>query len=134
VYRACDRIRAARDVAVTRPKPGKALLAALRSGDPAEVGPLLSNDLQPAAVSLQPELRRTLSIGRTAGALGSVVSGSGPTCAFLVAGAEQAVDLTVALSGAGVCRSAVRATGPAQGAVVLSSVPGGKPSARPAQP
>jgi 4-diphosphocytidyl-2-C-methyl-D-erythritol kinase len=134
VYQACDRIRAARDVAVTRPKPGKALLAALRSGDPAEVGPLLSNDLQPAAVSLQPDLRRTLAIGREHGALGSIVSGSGPTCAFLAADAEQAVDLTVALSSAGVCRSAVRVTGPAQGAAVLGSVPGGKPSARPAQP
>ena len=130
VYRACDRIRASRDVAVTRPRPNTGLLAALRSGDPAEVGPLLSNDLQPAAVSLQPDLRRTLSIGRSAGALGSIVSGSGPTCAFLVADGKQAVDLTVALSGAGVCRSAVRVTGPAPGATVLGS-PHGARSAHP---
>ena len=127
VYRACDRIRAARDAAVTRPRPGTGLLAALRSGDPAEVGPLLSNDLQPAALSLQPDLRRTLSVGRSAGALGSIVSGSGPTCAFLAADAEQAVDLAVALSGAGVCRSVVRVTGPAQGAVVVSTPRGAAP-------
>jgi 4-diphosphocytidyl-2-C-methyl-D-erythritol kinase len=127
VYRACDRIRAARDAAVTRPRPSTGLLAALRSGDPAEVAPLLSNDLQPAALSLQPDLRRTLSVGRSAGALGSIVSGSGPTCAFLAADAEQAVDLAVALSGAGVCRSVARVTGPAPGAAVVSSLRGASP-------
>jgi 4-diphosphocytidyl-2-C-methyl-D-erythritol kinase len=131
VYRACDRIRAARDVAVTRPSPGTGLLAALRSGDPAEVGPMLSNDLQPAALSLQPDLRRTLSVGRSGGALGSIVSGSGPTCAFLVADAEQAVDLAVSLSGAGVCRSVVRVTGPAEGAVVVSTLRGATPPQAP---
>jgi 4-diphosphocytidyl-2-C-methyl-D-erythritol kinase len=96
-------------------------MSALRSGDPAEVGPLLSNELQPAAVSLRPELRRTLATGREYGALGAVVSGSGPTCAFLAPDAQRAVDLIVALTGAGVCRSAVRAVGPAQGAVVIGA-------------
>jgi 4-diphosphocytidyl-2-C-methyl-D-erythritol kinase len=134
VYRACDRIRAAREVAVTPPRPGTGLLAALRSGDPAEVGPLLSNDLQPAAVSLLPDLRRTLSVGRSAGALGSIVSGSGPTCAFLVADAGQAVDLAVALSGAGVCRSVARVTGPAQGAVVIDPERGARAPHAPAHP
>ena len=65
-------------------------MAALRSGDPAEVGPLLSNDLQPAALSLRPDLRRTLAAGAEHGALGGIVSGSGPTCAFLAANAAQA--------------------------------------------
>ncbi len=121
VYRACDRIRAARDITVAPPRLSTELMSALRSGDPAEVGPLLSNELQPAAVSLRPELRRTLATGREYGALGAVVSGSGPTCAFLVADAQRAVDLIVALTGAGVCRSAVRAVGPAQGAVVTAA-------------
>jgi 4-diphosphocytidyl-2-C-methyl-D-erythritol kinase len=120
VYRACDRIRAARGFAVASPKPSTELMAALRSGDPAEVGPLLSNELQPAAISLRPDLRRTLAVGREYGALGAVVSGSGPTCAFLVADAHLAVDLVVALTGAGVCRSAVRVSGPVQGAVLVS--------------
>ena len=120
VYRTCDRIRAARDIIAAPPRLNTELMSALRSGDPAEVGPLLSNELQPAAVSLRPELRRTLAIGREYGALGAIVSGSGPTCAFLVADAHRAVDLVVALTGAGVCRSAVRAVGPAQGAVVVS--------------
>lgn len=120
VYRACDRIRATRGITPAAPQPSTELMAALRSGDPAGVGPLLSNDLQPAAISLSPDLRRTLSVGREYGALGAVVSGSGPTCAFLVADAERAVDLVVALTGAGVCRSAVRVTGPVQGAVLVS--------------
>jgi len=120
VYRACDRIRAARDIIAAPPRLSNELMSALRSGDPAEVGPLLGNELQPAAVSLRPELRRTLAVGREYGALGAIVSGSGPTCAFLVADAHRAVDLVVALTGAGVCRSAVRAVGPAQGAVVVS--------------
>ena len=120
VYRACDRIRAARDIIAAPPRLSNELMSALRSGDPAEVGPLLGNELQPAAVSLRPELRRTLAVGREYGALGAIVSGSGPTCAFLVADAHRAVDFVVALTGAGVCRSAVRAVGPAQGAVVVS--------------
>jgi 4-diphosphocytidyl-2-C-methyl-D-erythritol kinase len=119
VYAACDRIRAARGVIPALPRPSAELMAALRSGDPAEVGPMLSNELQPAAVSLRPELRRTLAVGREYGALGAVVSGSGPTCAFLAADAQRAVDLVIALTGAGVCRSATRVVGPAQGAVVL---------------
>jgi 4-diphosphocytidyl-2-C-methyl-D-erythritol kinase len=120
VYRACDRIRASRDIIAAPPRLNTELMSALRSGDPAEVGPLLGNELQPAAVSLRPDLRRTLAVGREYGALGAIVSGSGPTCAFLVADAHRAMDLVIALTGAGVCRSAVRAVGPAQGAVVVS--------------
>ena len=86
-------------------------MAALRSGDPAELGPLLSNDLQPAALSLLPGLRRALAAGREHGALGAIVSGSGPTCAFLAADAAGARELAVALAGAGVCRTVARVTG-----------------------
>jgi 4-diphosphocytidyl-2-C-methyl-D-erythritol kinase len=126
VYAACDRLRAARAAAsaaarqVPEPALNTALLAALRSGDAAAVGPLLSNDLQSAAVSLMPELRRTLSAGREHGALGAMVSGSGPTCAFLAADAERARELAVSLTGAGVCRSVVHASGPAPGAAILA--------------
>jgi 4-diphosphocytidyl-2-C-methyl-D-erythritol kinase len=124
VYAACDRLRAAR-AAGDGEGPGlsTALMAALRSGDPAEVGPLLSNDLQPAAVSLRPDLRRTLNAGTEHGALGAIISGSGPTCAFLAANAAQARELAVALTGAGVCRSVLRVKGPAPGASVVTTVP-----------
>ena len=93
-------------------------MTALRSGDPAELGPLLSNDLQVAAISLRPELRRTLAAGIELGALGAIVSGSGPTCAYLAKNARHARDLAVALTGAGVCRTVAHVSGPAPGASV----------------
>jgi 4-diphosphocytidyl-2-C-methyl-D-erythritol kinase len=124
VYATCDRLRAARAAAGDRTQPGAPelshpLMTALRSGDPAKVGPLLSNDLQPAALSLQPELRRTLTAGREHGALGAIVSGSGPTCAFLASDAANAREIAVALTGAGVCRAVARASGPVPGAAVV---------------
>jgi 4-diphosphocytidyl-2-C-methyl-D-erythritol kinase len=96
-----------------------ALMSALRSGDAARLGRALSNDLQPAALSLYPGLRKTLAAGLELGALGALVAGSGPTCVFLAAGAERALELAVSLSGAGVCRSVARVTGPVPGAAVV---------------
>ena len=119
VYAACDRLRAARSAEQPpAPELSAELMAALRSGDPVAVGPLLSNDLQPAALSLQPLLRRALAAGRELGALGAIVSGSGPTCAFLAAGADEASELAVGITGAGVCRAVVQVSGPAPGASV----------------
>ena len=104
----------------------EALLAALSSGDPHALAPLLGNDLQPAALSLMPGLRRTLRAGVEAGALAGIVSGSGPTCAFLCASAEAAIDVGSELAGAGVCRTVRVARGPVHGARVLpTSAPGG---------
>jgi len=114
VYAACDRLRAARAGQADPPGPPQldtALMAALRSGEPAVLGPLLSNDLQPAAVSLLPRLRQALAAGREHGALGAIVSGSGPTCAFLARDGAHARDLAVALAGAGVCRTVATVTG-----------------------
>jgi 4-diphosphocytidyl-2-C-methyl-D-erythritol kinase len=140
VYAACDRIRApgesrgdsgpgrAGQTGQDGPGPAKvpapaldnALMAALRSGDPARLGPLLSNDLQPAAISLRPELRRALAAGRELGALGAMVCGSGPTCAFLARNRRHARDLAAALAGAGVCRTVAQVTGPVPGAYVMA--------------
>ena len=125
VYAARDRLRASRrgkdgqPPAIAEPQLNTGLMAALRSGDPSAVGPLLSNDLQPAALSLQPLLRRALQAGKEHGALGAIVSGSGPTCAFLAKDARAARDLAVAVTGAGVCRAVVQVTGPAPGASVV---------------
>jgi 4-diphosphocytidyl-2-C-methyl-D-erythritol kinase len=127
VYAVCDRLRAARAAAdgvgweAPAPRLSTSLMSALRSGDPAAVGPLLANDLQPAAVSLLPDLRRALAAGREHGALGGIVSGSGPTCAFLAADARQAGDLAVSLTGAGICRGVLRVTGPVPGAAILTA-------------
>lgn len=120
VFAECDRLRTGREV--PDPKVSDGLMAALRAGDPAALGESLSNDLQDAACSLDPRLHQTLEVGRASGALGAVVSGSGPTVAFLVADADDALDLAVSLGAAGVCRAVRRAYGPVPGARVL---PGG---------
>jgi len=73
----------------------------------------------PARDGKRPDLRRTLAAGREFGALGAIVSGSGPTCAFLAKSAAHAREIAVSLTGAGVCRAVARASGPAPGAAVL---------------
>ncbi len=95
------------------------VLAALAAGDPEQLAPLLGNELQAAAVSLEPTLRRALGAGVDAGALAGIVSGSGPTCAFLCASASSAVDVGIQLAGAGVCRTVRVASGPVPGARVV---------------
>lgn len=110
--------RAARPLRVAMPSlavPVR-LLAGLRLGDPAAVGAALRNDLEPAALALSPLLRRCLQRGRSAGALGAVVSGSGPTCAFLAGDDSHAAALAVELTDQGVCRAAVTVGGPVAGA------------------
>jgi 4-diphosphocytidyl-2-C-methyl-D-erythritol kinase len=95
------------------------VLAALATGDPHQLAPLLGNDLQAAALHLDPRLRRTLRAGVEAGALAGIVSGSGPTCAFLCASASAAVDVGIQLTGADVCRTVRVASGPVHGAKVV---------------
>ena len=120
VFAEIDRLRDAKDrtlpPALEDPEP---VLAALASGDPAALAPLLGNDLQSAALSLNPGLRRTLRAGVEAGALAGIVSGSGPTCAFLCRSSSSAVDVGAELAGAGVCRTVRVASGPVQGARVV---------------
>lgn len=106
------------------------VVEALASGDPRQLALLLGNDLQAAAVSLRPGLRRTLRAGVNAGALAGTVSGSGPTCAFLCADAQSAVEVAAELSGAGVCRTVRVAHGPVPGARLV----GGDDAPRPAPP
>jgi 4-diphosphocytidyl-2-C-methyl-D-erythritol kinase len=119
VYGTLDRLRRDQGREAAEPELSAALMAALRSGSPELLGAALSNDLQVPAVSMFPGLRQTLAAGIELGALGALVSGSGPTCFFLAASAAQATDLAVALSGAGVCRSVATASGAASGAVVI---------------
>ena len=121
VYGTLDRLRAADGAAgeTAEPELSTELMAALRAGDLERLGRSLSNDLQAPAMSLFPALRKTLEAGREFGALGALVSGSGPTCFFLARDVRQATDLAVALSGAGVCRTVTRASGPVPGATVI---------------
>ena len=120
VYAECDRLRG--DPAeAPKPMASPVLMAALSAGDPVALGAALSNDLQQAAIRLRPQLRRTLDAGREHGALGAIVSGSGPTCAFLAADVEHMYDIAVALSAMGVCRAVRTATGPAPGTRIVAS-------------
>ncbi|KWX25689.1 4-diphosphocytidyl-2C-methyl-D-erythritol kinase [Mycolicibacterium wolinskyi] len=120
VFGELDRLRAdERRGELPRAEEPEPVLAALASGDPAELAALLGNDLQPAALSLYPDLRRTLRAGVEAGALAGIVSGSGPTCAFLCPSSTAAVDVGAQLAGAGVCRTVRVASGPVHGARVV---------------
>lgn len=119
VYGECDRLR--EGLSIAKPTANDALLQSLRAGDARELGKALSNDLQSAACSLRPALRLVLDVGNDYGALGCIVSGSGPTVAFLVEDEERALDLTVALSASGVVGGVVRASGPTHGARRISS-------------
>jgi 4-diphosphocytidyl-2-C-methyl-D-erythritol kinase len=122
VFRELDRQRASQPDGDHTPAPAlsAALMSALEHGDPAELGKALSNDLQEPALTLFPELRKTLDTGLEAGALGALVSGSGPTCFFLADSAEHAAGLAAALEHAGVCRRALTATGEVPGATVTA--------------
>lgn len=120
VFGELDRLRAAGRAASRLDEP-EPVLAALASGDPQQLAPLLGNDLQAAAISLDPLLRRTLRAGAEAGALAGVVSGSGPTCAFLCASAGSAAEVATELALAGACRAVRVASGPVSGARVVPS-------------
>ncbi|MFD8848412.1 4-(cytidine 5'-diphospho)-2-C-methyl-D-erythritol kinase [Streptomyces sp. NPDC059604] len=116
VYGEFDRLTAGTDVPA--PVASPALLDALRSGDTAALADALGNDLQPAALSLRPSLADTLAAGTGAGALAALVSGSGPTTAFLVSDEEAARKVADALTASGTCRKARTAVSPAPGARV----------------
>ena len=122
VFAELDRLRANSDP----PRVGavNTVLAALASGDPVAVGAALGNDLQAAAISLQPGLRRTLRAGLAAGALAGLVSGSGPTIALLCADAESAGGVAAELAGSGTCRTVRMASGPAPGARLVGTLTG----------
>lgn len=113
VYRRYD------ELGPTPPDPfevATGLMNALRSGDPRLLGRHLVNDLERPALDLRPGLARLLEAGRDLGAVGSVISGSGPTCAFLAADEAAAQRLTLDLAASGLCRTARYATGPVPGA------------------
>jgi 4-diphosphocytidyl-2-C-methyl-D-erythritol kinase len=117
VYGELDRYRSE----LPRPRlslPGD-LLSALRQSDVTALGRHLANDLQQPAIRLRPSLARVLETGRELGALGALVSGSGPTCAFLARDEAHQVNLASAVASAGICRAVRVASGPVSGARVL---------------
>jgi 4-diphosphocytidyl-2-C-methyl-D-erythritol kinase len=121
VYAELDRLRAAG----TLPAEGglasaDPVIAALRSGPPSALAGALANDLQAPALALRPELGRALRAATEAGALGALVSGSGPTVAALAAGEQAAVRLAAELAGAGRFRTVRAVHGPVPGARLVT--------------
>ncbi len=94
------------------------VLQALRAGDPRMLAETLVNDLQAPAIHLAPHIGEIIELGEMNGALAGIVSGSGPTVAFLTADLDSALDLQIALSASQ--HTAVRATAPVHGARILS--------------
>lgn len=121
VYRELDRHRDrhAQDIfpAEEQPTVDPNVLQALRAGDPRMLAESLHNDLQAPALHLAPGLGRVLELGEANGALAGILSGSGPTVAFLVADADSALELQVALSASRL--HVVRAVGPVHGARLI---------------
>ena len=118
VYGELDRMRTGATVGT--PAVPDELLTALRQGDVEAVAAHLDNDLQAAACRLRPALLDVLDAGRRLGALGGVVSGSGPTVVFLTTDAEAAHRLAAGLAATGTCRAAVPTRGSAAGARLVT--------------
>lgn len=117
VYSAFDRLVEGR--IVPGPQADSAVVAALIAGDARALGRVLRNDLQEPALTLRPTLRDVLDTGIATGALGGIVSGSGPTVAFLVPDAASAARVQAAVVGLEQVRAAFATTGPAPGARVI---------------
>jgi 4-diphosphocytidyl-2-C-methyl-D-erythritol kinase len=121
VYARLDELRDRHSVDIAPPSRSPAVTAsvlhALRAGDAEALAEHARNDLQVAALSLRPDLRDVLELGEASGALVGVVSGSGPTLAFLAAGPEAALELQVTLAASG--QQALHVHGPVPGARVL---------------
>jgi 4-diphosphocytidyl-2-C-methyl-D-erythritol kinase len=117
VFREFDRL--GEGTHIPEPVASEPLLDALEKGDPDALAAAVSNDLEPAALSLFPELADTLAAGRGAGALTALVSGSGPTTAFLARDPESALEVAETLRSSGTCRTVRTASGPAPGATVV---------------
>jgi 4-diphosphocytidyl-2-C-methyl-D-erythritol kinase len=122
VYKELDlhRQRHSQDIfpAEVAPTVNADVLQALRAGDPHMLAESLHNDLQAPALHMEPSLAGVIELGEKNGALAGIVSGSGPTVAFLAADLDSALELQIVLSAAQM--TVVRATGPVHGARIIT--------------
>lgn len=102
------------------PQVDARLASALASGEVQKAAEYFSNDLQEAALKMRPVLKKILAAGLDAGAVQGIVSGSGPTCAFLARNQEHAFHIAGELQASGVVERSLLALGPAKGAHVVS--------------
>ncbi|MDQ3733932.1 MAG: 4-(cytidine 5'-diphospho)-2-C-methyl-D-erythritol kinase [Actinomycetota bacterium] len=113
VYAELDRLRDQKSSPRSQDPTG--VLTALGRDDPELLSRTFANDLTVASISLRPELRRALRAGEEAGALGQLISGSGPTVAYLARDSEHAITVAARLSAEGLFASVRVASGPAPG-------------------
>lgn len=121
IYAALDEYRDVHGAGVQRSslQVPAAVLQALRAGDPHALAATMHNDLQVAAFGDRPDLEGVLAVGMHAGALRGIVSGSGPTIAFLCETPLSADRVHAELAASGV--RALRAHGPVPGARVIAA-------------
>lgn len=115
-YRALDLLRAegALPEAALPLTISDELLAALAQGDAVGLAAELTNDLEAAALVIRPDLAETIHAGALAGAIGGIVSGSGPTIALLAGSRAAAEEIAKTLAAEG--QRVHVASGPARGA------------------
>ncbi|SFU02305.1 4-(cytidine 5'-diphospho)-2-C-methyl-D-erythritol kinase [Arthrobacter sp. ov118] len=118
VFRTLDCLRAAEGVTGEEPAVDPGIITALRSGDADALSRVLVNDLQRASIELAPALRDTLGRGEACGAIAGIVSGSGPTVAFLAHSPAAAAGLAEELRHHSLDAMAVH--GPVHGARIIS--------------
>lgn len=102
---------------VTQPIVSMGALQALRHGDARMLAETMHNDLQAAALRLMPRLVGTLELGERMGALAGIVSGSGPTCAFLCEDESSARQLVEDFADQSI--ASVQVTSPVAGARLI---------------
>lgn len=122
VFAECDRLRG--DCEVPEPVIPAETLAALQDPDPTALAAVLANDLQEPACHLVPQLRQVLAAGPQLGALGSIISGSGPTIGFLAQDADHAQQLATTLAGLPGVRALTTTHGPVPGATIIQQPTG----------
>jgi 4-diphosphocytidyl-2-C-methyl-D-erythritol kinase len=125
VYSTFDLMHQGVAPASAQPEPPNDLLSALRVGDVARVGELLQNDLAQAAYTLRPDLAEVVAAGTDCGAFGGLVSGSGPTVAFLCGDAEHAAYVDAQLQDTLGTAPGIVVNAPAHGARVVGARVGG---------
>jgi 4-diphosphocytidyl-2-C-methyl-D-erythritol kinase len=104
--------------AVDEPEVSTTLVEGLAAGDAGAVGAALLNDLEAPALALRPDLGDVLDLGARPPALGSLLSGSGPTCLFLAGTEADAAKIRDVLRESGT--TALLARGPVPGARVVA--------------
>lgn len=118
VYGEFDRLVDAGDIPAAEPRVAPELLDALRAGDVDTMATHMHNDLEAPALSLEPALADVLAAMDKAGAVRSMVSGSGPSVVGLARSAADAQDIAARLAGTPHVRDIVVASAPTAGAHV----------------